>query len=534
MYDPTGLTVLVLFGVVILALAIIAARTGANTPVLLTLGGVGLAFVPVTAGLRVPPELVVLLFLPALLYWEALTTSLQELRHDLRTLVLSSVFLVLATAGAVAVVAHYGLGLGWPVAFVLGAIVAPTDATAVTAVARSLPRRPLTMLRAESLVNDGTALVVFSVAVAVAMGQEEFRPLDALGDFAISYLGGIVVGLVVAGLAILARRAADDSLLSSVISVLTPFVAFLLAEEIHASGVLAVVVCGLAVSRVGPRIISARTRVQSHSFWQVTTFLLNAALFVLVGLQLPRALTGVSSRSLAAALGAAVLVAAVVVGTRMAWYYTIPYVIRTLDRRVAQRARRMGARARLPLGWSGFRGAVSLAIALAVPLTTVDGAPFPDRDLLIVVACGVILVTLVGQGLTLPWVIRVARYPPDTRFDEELALARRRTLDAALEVLPRLAAEQDVPDALARRVRVEHEHRRHVLDPTHGGDDDALDDAIEDVAVENALRIAMLDERRRQLLHLRDQAVIDDSVVLRVQAELDNEELGLRGAPGPE
>ncbi|NMO88283.1 Na+/H+ antiporter [Actinomycetospora sp. TBRC 11914] len=534
MYDPTGLTILVLFGVVILALSILARRTGTNAPVLLILGGVALALVPTIARLQVPPELVVLIFLPALLYWESLTTSLRKIRRDLRSLVLSSVFLVLATAAAVAAAAHYALGMDWAVAFVLGAIVAPTDATAVTAVARDLPRRQLTMLRAESLVNDGTALVVFSVALGVATGQEEFRVLGALGDFAISYLGGIAVGALVAWLAVLARRIAADPMLVTVVSVLTPFVAFLLAEEIHASGVLAVVVCGLGIARVGPRITSARARVLVHSFWQVTTFLLNAALFVLVGMQLPRAISTVSSRSVAAAVGGALLVAVVVVATRFVWFFTVPYVIRTLDRRPAQRARRIGARGRLPLAWSGFRGAVSLAIALAVPLTTTAGTPFPERDLLIVLALGVILVTLVGQGLTLPAVIRFGRFGPDTAFDDEVLLARRRTLDAALVALPRLAAERAVPEALARRVRAEQEHRLHILDPAHGTLDDDLDDAAEDAAMERDLRVALLDERRRVLLALRDESVIDDAVVLRVQAELDNEELGLRGAPGPE
>ncbi|MEJ2865585.1 Na+/H+ antiporter [Actinomycetospora flava] len=528
MYDPTGLTVLVLFGVVILVLSILARRTGANAPVLLTLGGVALAFIPVTADLRVPPELVVLLFLPALLYWESLTTSLQEIRQDLRTLVLSSVFLVLATAGAVAVTAHHVLGIGWPIAFVLGAIVAPTDATAVSAVARSLPRRELTMLRAESLVNDGTALVLFGVALAVALGEQEFSPLGALGDFALSYVGGTLIGLAVAWLAVLARRAARDPMLENVVSVLTPFVAFLLAEEIHASGVLAVVVCGLAIGRVGPRLISARTRVQAHAFWRITTFLLNAALFVLVGVQLPRALADVSSRSVGAAIGAALLIAAVVVVTRLAWYYTIPYLIRLVDRRAAQRARRISARGRLPLGWCGFRGAVSLAIALAVPLTTTTGAPLPERDLLIVVAFGVILVTLVGQGLTLPWVIRFARYAPDTAVDEEILLARRRTLEAALDALDRVATEHAASEDVVRRLRTEHERRRHLLDPPDEDPDEADHDA------EKSLRMALLEERRARLLRLRDEAEIDDAVLMVVQAELDNEEMGLRGAPGPE
>jgi monovalent cation/hydrogen antiporter len=529
MYDITGLAVLVFCGVAVVLAEIVAKRTGFNGPVLLIVGGVALGFLPFTSTIRVPPELVVLLFLPALLYWEALTVSLREIRNDLRTLVLSSVFLVIATAAAVAATAHLLLGLSWPVGFVLGAIVAPTDATAVAAVARGLPRRPLTMLRAESLVNDGTALVVFGLALGVATGAEPFRVLGALEGFAVSYLGGIVVGLVVAWLAIVVRRLARDPLVESTVSVLTPFVAFLLAEEIDASGVLGVVVCGLALGRVGPRSIGARTRVQAHAFWRITTFLLNATLFLLVGLELPAAVAGFSSRTLGVGVLAALLVAAAVILTRLVWLNVVPYLIRAVDRRASQRARRMSARQRLPLAWSGFRGAVSLAIALAVPLTTVDGAPFPERDLLLVVTFGVILVTLLVQGLTLPAVIRFARYAPDVAADEEMALAHTRTLDGALAILPRAAADHGASDALVDQLRAEHESRRRrtgavVEEERRRADDD----------VETAIRLALVRERRRVLVQLRDDGLIDDEVVFRVQAELDNEELGLTGAPGPE
>ncbi|MDL5155612.1 Na+/H+ antiporter [Actinomycetospora termitidis] len=520
MYDPAGLTVLVLFGVAILVAQVVARRTGINGPILLLVAGAALAAVPATAALRVPPELVVLLFLPALLYWESLTTSLQAIRADLRSVVLSSIFLVLATAGTVAAAAHVVLGLSWPVGFVLGAIVAPTDATAVAAVGVHLPRRQLTMLRAESLVNDGTAFVLFAAAVAVASGAEPFSTPNVLGDFALSYLGGIAIGVLLARLAMLARRVATDALTENVVSVLTPFAAFLLAEEVHASGVLAVVVCGLALSRLGPRSIGADTRLQAHAFWQIVTFLLNATLFLLIGLQLPAALATVSATP-GFALAAAALVAAVVVVTRLVWMNVVPYLVRALDRRPAQRGRRIGARQRLPLAWAGFRGAVSLAIALAVPLTTVDGAPFPHRDLLLVVTFGVILVTLVGQGLTLPAVVRAARYDPDTAVDDEIALAYERMADAALADLPRLAEERGVPEDVVTRLRAEEERRRRPPPVPVGADG------------EHDLRLALVRARRRTLLRLRDAAVIDDQVLLRVQSELDVEELALRGGTDP-
>ena len=229
---------------------------------------------------------------------------------------IDAVLLVLATAGVVAVVGH-ALGLSWPAAWVLGAVVAPTDATAVAAIARRMPRRQLTTLRAESLINDGTALVVFAIAVEVASGRGKFGLTDAAGQFLLSYGGGAVAGLLVAWVAGRARRYLHDPLLDNTVSVLTPFVAFLLAEEISASGVLAVVVCGLAMSQLLPAIIAAKTRMRARAFWQVSTFLLNGSLFVLVGLQLRRAIANLVSSSLAEAVVAALLVSAAVIGTRL-------------------------------------------------------------------------------------------------------------------------------------------------------------------------------------------------------------------------
>jgi Na+/H+ antiporter len=529
MYDPTALTVLVLVGLAVVGLSTVTRWTGANGPVLLTAGGVALSFLPATSAVRLPPELVVLLFLPALLYWEALTTSVREIRSDLRTLVLSAVFLVVATAATVATVAHLVIGLSWPVAFVLGAVVAPTDATVVAAVARRLPHRQLTMLRAESLVNDGTALVIFAAGVRVATGQEQFHPLGVLGDVALSYGGGVAIGAVLAWLAIRARRLAQDPLIENGVSVLTPFVAFLLAEEIHASGVLAVVVCGMVLSRLGPRTIRARTRVQAHAFWQVSTFLLNGALFVLVGLQLRSAVQALTSWSLGLAALAALLIAAVVIGTRLVWMNTVPYLVRLIDRRPSQRSRRISARQRLPLAWSGFRGAVSLAVALAIPLTTTNGTPFLERDLLIVITLGVILVTLIGQGLTLPAVLRHARYARDNQVEDEILRASHRMVESALEALPRLAAERDLPGSVVDRLRAEHEQHLHHLEAA-AREDDPADRGDE----EKNLRLALLAIRRCELLRMQADNLVDDQVVLRVQAELDAEELRITGAPAPD
>ena len=512
------LQVLVVVLTAVVALSWLAGRIKIAAPIVLLLGGVPLAFLPWTSDVLLPPEVVLLLFLPALLYWESLSTSLREIRANLRSVVLSSVVLVLATAGAVAVVGH-ALGLSWPVAWVLGAVVAPTDATAVSAVGGQMPRRTITTLRAESLVNDGTALVVFAIAVAVATGQEEFTWGAAVGAFALSYVGGALAGLVIGWLAVRGRALVRNPILENGISVLTPFAAFLLAEEVHASGVLAVVVCGLLLSQIGPRTVSARTRVQAHGFWNVTTFLLNGALFVLVGLQLRAAVTALSSVSVWAAVVQALLVAGVVVGTRVVWIYTVPYIIRALDRRPQQRLRRVGARHRFPSAWAGFRGGVSLAAALAVPLQ-VQG-----RDVVVVITFGVILATLLVQGLTLPAVLRWARLPDDGGVLREQTLAERTATEAGLEALPQVAAAIGASDAVVDRLRTEYLEHLHTLGEAAPDDDPVLALERADHIAYVRLRVALLVHKRAAIVRLRDAREIDDIVLRRVQAKLDAEEV---------
>ncbi|HWM04167.1 MAG TPA: Na+/H+ antiporter [Actinophytocola sp.] len=511
MYDPHALLVLVLVGAAILVGTTVARRIGLASPVVLLVAGVLLSLTPALRDFALAPEVVILLFLPALLYWEALTTSLREIRADLRTVLLTSIVLVLVTVLTVATVAH-AMGLPWPVSFVLGAVVAPTDATAVAAVAGRLTHRQLTMLRAESLVNDGTALVVFAIAVSVTTGERELTWYGPLGDFALSYVGGAAIGLAVAWLSLRARRVMTGTPLESGVSVLTPFLAFLLAEEIHASGVLAVVVCGLALTQAGPRRISARVRLQSYAFWQVTTFLLNGALFVLIGLQLNGAVRALDG-SLGHALGTALAVAGTVIGTRLLWSYTVPYLVRAIDRRPQQRLRRVGARHRLPNAWAGFRGAVSLAAALAVP------ASVPERDELIIVTFGVILVTLVVQGLTLPAVLRWAHLPEDRRLEEEYVLAQRRSIEAGLAAMPEAARRLGVSDAARTRLAADYEAKLRRL----SAGEEAPDEPDERLEAE-LLRNELLPVKRATVVALRDEHVISDTVLLRLQAQLDAEE----------
>jgi CPA1 family monovalent cation:H+ antiporter len=537
MQDPSALQALVLLGAGVVALTMVARRIKVAAPIVLLVGGVPLAFLPWLEDVRLRPEIVLLIFLPALLYWESLNTSLREIRANLRAVMIDSILLVLATAGAVAVAGH-ALGLSWPVAWVLGAVLAPTDATAVSAVARDMPRRQVTILRAESLVNDGTALVVFAIAVEVAVGHAQFGWPAALARFILSYLGGAAVGLLIAWLTVRVRRIAHDPLLEAAVNALSPFAAFLLAEEIHASGVLAVVVCGLTLSQVNPRSVAAQSRVRSRAFWQLATFLLNGALFVLVGLQLRDAVTNLASYSMIDAVFYALLISAVVIGTRLGWMYTVPFLITLVDRRPQHRLHRLRARHRLPIAWSGFRGAVSLAAALAIPETMADGSPFPARDLIILITFGVILVTLLCQGLTLSAVLRWARLPADRSELDELRLAERTVTEAGMAALPAAAARLDAPAEIVDRIRDDLEQRlADIADPA----DEAIGEPAPATATGHSprehyrlLRSALLPDKRAALVGLRDSRLIDDIVLRRVQARLDAEEVRLSAAPDPE
>ncbi|WP_448640165.1 Na+/H+ antiporter [Geodermatophilus sp. URMC 63] len=523
MHDLLGLELVVVLGATVLLCGAGARRLRVPPPVLLLLCGVLLGFAPALRQVHLPPEAMLLLFLPALLFWESLTTSLREIRSNLRVIVLLSTLLVIATAAAVAAAAH-ALGMPWGPAWVLGAALAPTDATAVGVLARALPRRTVTTLRAESLVNDGTALVVYGLAVGVTVGEDRFSTPHVAWLFLLSYGGGAAVGVVTALVAVQVRRHLEDPLLESVAILLIPFTAYLLAELVGASGVLAVVVCGLIMSQAGPRLARAGTRQQTTAFWSMATYLLNGALFVLVGLEVQSAARGLTSVDLAGALVAVAVVSAVVIGTRFAWLFTTPYVIRVLDRRPQQRLRRIGARGRVVSGVAGFRGAVSLAAALAVPQTLADGSPFPDRDLIVFTVTGVIVVTL-GQALVLPGVVRWARLPRDTSVDQERHLAETLATEEALAAIPQMAADLGTdPDVVDRTLAEYEEHLRVVQADGDGAEDEP---AVRHEQHYTALRLAVLAHKRATILRLRDERRIDDVVLRQVQARLDLEEVRL-------
>ena len=509
----------VLLGVALVACGALARRFPIAPAILLVLVGVLVGFVPHLRQAQLPPEVVLLVFLPALLYWESLTTSLREIRNNLRVVVLSSTALVVATAGAVAAAAH-GLGLEWGPAWVLGAALAPTDATAVGVLARDLPRRTVTVLRAESLVNDGTALVLYGLAVGVTVGEQHLTGWHVSWLLVLAYGGGVLSGALTGLVSWQVRRRMDDPMLESIAMLVTPFAAFLLADSIDASGVLAVVVCGLFMSQVTPRITAAATRQVVLPFWALSTTVLSSALFVLVGVSAQSAVRGLTSASMVRALLDILVVTAVVIGVRWVWTYTTPYLIRLLDRRPAQRERRVPARQRTVSAVAGFRGAVSLAAVLAVPQALDSGAPFPDRDLIVLITSGVIVLTLL-QALLLPAVVRFARLPEDTSVAEEIQLAEVYTLDSAIDALEETATELGSGERVVERVRHELDKQRKLL-AAAGSEGDPI---VEHDDQYTSLTLALIARRREALLQLRDEQRIDDIVLRRVQARLDIEEV---------
>jgi CPA1 family monovalent cation:H+ antiporter len=517
-----GLELIVVLAVTVLVGTTLGGRYSVAPPVLLIAMGALLGLAPPLADVTLPPEVVLLLFLPAILYRESLVISLREIRANLLVITLLAVALVAVTMVAVSFAAQ-ALGLHPAPAWVLGAVLAPTDAAAVAGLAKRMPRALLTTLRAESLINDGTALVLFAVAVAVVVGGGAPGPAELLGRFAGSVLGGVAAGLLTGGAVILIRRRLDDPLREGGLSILTPFVAFLLAETVHASGVLAVVVAGLLLSYAGPRVIRARSRVTAYAFWDLSTFMINGSLFVLLGMQVPRALRDVSSTSAMRALLMAVVITAVVMATRMVWVQLSTYGIQSVDRRASRRDRRFDVRVRTAAGWAGFRGAVSLAAALAVPLTTSAGAPVQDRDLIIFVTVTVIVLTMLIQGTTLPAVVAWAGLTGDTAREDEISRARLHATRAALDALPRVAAELGASPDSVDRLRGDYEQH---LDEVRAERDPA---ALRAREADRRLRLAVLDHKRRELTRLRDRNEIDDAVLREVQAALDIEEIRLLG-----
>jgi CPA1 family monovalent cation:H+ antiporter len=495
-----------------------ATRMGIPYPILLVLGGLLLGFLPGVPDVRLEPELVLVVFLPPLLYQSAFFANLRELRADARAITVLSTVLVLVTATAVAVAAHALIdGLPWAACFALGAIVAPTDPVAATTIARRLnvPRRTVNILEGEALVNDATALVAYRIAVG-AIGGGTFSLIDAGFEFVAGAAVGAAIGFVVARVIAEIRRRLDDPPVEITLSLLSGYAAYVPAEQLGASGVIAAVTAGIALGWWAPEIASPLVRQQGFALWSLLVFLLNAILFVLIGLQLPQILDALRGESPWALLGTAVAISAVVIVTRLVWLLASPHIVRALDRRQAQRARRIGWRMRTIAAWSGMRGSVSLAAALALPAET------PQRDLLVFLTFAVILATLVLQGLTLPALIRRLGVRGDDDEAREELRARLTATQAALARIEELATEEWTRDETVERMTALYSYRRRRLKARAGKiEDDGYEDRSQ--AYQRMVR-EVLDAQRRAVVELRNQGVISNDVMHRIERELDLED----------
>src|SRR3954464_2543152 len=468
-----GLEITVTLGAAVFAGTLLAPRLRMAPPLLLLLLGLALGLVPELRHIELHPQMVLLIFLPVMLFWESLTTSLRSIRRDFRGIMIMSTMLVVATALAGARTPHPPalppappLVIPGAAALVLGAAVAPPDATAVAALGRTLPHRNFMLLKAESLTNDGTALVVYAIAVGIAVGGD-YTPLDVTGLVARSYLGGLAVGAAVAGVAYLLLRSLCDATTINIGLLLVPFVAYLLAELIGASGVLAVVVAGLAVGYTSARISTAASRRQTESAWPLGSQLLNGSLFVLIGLEVQVVVRDLGIADVGRLLGVVVAVWVGLLVVRFAFQTLSVSLIRLLDRRPSQRARRMSYRARVVSAVAGFRGAVSLAIALSVPAALDNGDPLPGRDDIVFVTTGVIVLTLLVQGPLLPIVVRWARLPEGSALADELELAERAPATATVTAIPDLADAHGISAEVLVRVSRDYAEHLNLVEASH-------------------------------------------------------------------
>ncbi len=522
--------------IVVSLVAFISNRLKVPHAILLVIAGVVLALVPGLPTLELEPEFVLLIVLPPLIYSSAVAMSWREFRFNLRPIALLAVGCVIFTAAVAAAATHWLLGFPWAVGFVVGAIIAPPDAVAPLSIARrmQLPRRLLVVLEGEGLANDATALILYRFAViAVSLGVFSFG--EAAETFAAILVSEILWGLAVGWLMLRLRRWVRDPRIEITLSILTPFLAYWPPEHFGGSGVLATVTAGLYISWNGLRLISAATRLQGIFFWDLFIYLIEGTIFLVAGLQARTLTAGLHEYSLREFVTAALIVCAVVIAARFVWLYPATYIPRWLSPSLEKRDPSPPWQFPFALAFTGVRGIVSLAAALAIPLTVQDGSPFPNRDLILFLTFSVVLVTLVGQGLLLPTVIRALglanaglRERADDREQERAA--RQKAVQAALKKLESLGKERGLADEVLDPLRARHHQRlRHIA--VRGDGDEAHHQLLE---THDGIEFALIQAERQLINDLYRSGDLKDEARRRIERELDLREAHLtnvRGGP---
>ena len=519
--------VLILLLAIVAATAVIANRLRIPPAILLVLTGVLIALVPGLPPIELAPELVLLLILPPFIYNSAFLMSWREFKFNLRPIALLSVGGVVFTTIAVAAAAHWVMDLEWPIGFILGAIVSPPDAIAPLSIARrmEIPRRIIVILEGEGLANDATALILYRFAVgAVSLGVFSFG--QAAGMFAAIVAGELLWGVGVGWLMLRLRRWVNDPLIEIMLSLLTPFVAFWPPVHLGGSGVLATLAAGLYTSWNGPRLISPATRLQGVFFWEFFTYVLEGMVFLITGLQARTVIGRISHYPLSQLALSVAVITAVVIVARFVWVFPATYLPRWLFPPVRKKDPSPPWQWPFVLAFTGVRGIVSLAAALAIPIVTTAGQPFPYRDLILFLTFSVILITLVGQGLLLPWVIRVLglqhagrKERESNRIDEYQA--RSEAVQAAIEQLEQLAAERNLSTEVIEAVRTQHRDRLVHFQDRDDGDHKSHGDLHDEVE-----RLLIAAERTR-INDLFRSGKLKDEARRRIERELDLREAHL-------
>lgn len=518
------LKIIILLLMAVLVLMTVARKLAIPYPILLVIGGLVLSFIPGLPTVRLDPDLIFLVFLPPLLWAAAYFTSWRDFRANARPITLLAVGLVLATTAAVASVANAVLpGLGWAGAIVLGAIVSPPDAVSATAIMKQLhlPRREVTILEGESLVNDATALVIYRAAL-VAVVSGNFELSNTVMDFFLAATMGIAVGIVVGIVGCWVLRLTQDSFSEIAITLLAPYIAWVLAEQAHASAVLSCVAGGLYIRQHFSAIVAPITRIQARAVWDLLVFMLNGIIFILIGLQLDTLREAIPSNQLASLTVNGILVSATAIAVRLVWVPVAAWVPRFLSPSLRARDPMPSWPKLFILGWSGMRGVVSLAAAMALPFTTAIGTPFPFRAEIILIAFMVILVTLVLQGLSLPLLIHFLDLDDDKSIEYEERQARERAATAALALLDSMADEDwPVPDHIEQlRLHYNRRLQRNVDVEAPGAEC-----TKKGTEAFRLLRHETLTAERLAVINLRNNDVISDEVLHRLEQELDVEAL---------
>ncbi len=522
-----NIEVIVILLSIMAGLAAVAEKIKISYPILLVIVGLGIGLVPGLPTIELKPEIVFFVFLPPLLYAAAWYTSWHDFKKMKRPITMLAIGLVLCTTTVVAVVAYNFIpGFTWPLAFLLGAIISPPDAVAATSVTKGLnvPKRVLTILEGESLVNDASGLIAFRYAV-IAVSTGNFVFWEASLNFLIVVMGGIAVGLIIGLLFFYIHKICTmTSILDVILTLLTPFIAYIVAERIHTSGVLAVVVAGLFLSFRSSEILSHQTRIHAYAVWETVVFILNGIIFILIGLQLPSIIKGLNGQySLSGLIGYGLLIGIVIMVVRLIWVYPGAYLPRMLSKKIRTTEPNPGWKAVFITGWTGMRGVVSLAAALALPIMMDNGQPFPQRNLILFITFVVIMFTLLFQGLTLPYIVKKFNLPTSNNEEAEEQTARVKLAGSAIIHIEENFAFGVVHDDVLNQVKNKYELKINHLNRKVRTEENIKDSSELFHQLHN-MQKELLKVERAAILEMHKQGSVSEEVLRRLEYELDLEE----------